>query len=74
MGPGHRIASDGRTLVSLDGDGAVVTLLVIGRLRNGRTGWYRNIRVFFRTDAGWQQEVWFNDDLSTLLGEPGVRS
>ena len=60
--------------VAVVGDGAVVTLLVIGRLRNGSTGWYRNIRVFFRTGAGWQLEVWFNDDLSTLLGGPGARS
>ncbi len=55
--------------VKISGERAVVILTVVGTRRDGSRGYYRNIRLFVRTDHKWQMEFWFNDDL-TSLAEP----
>ena len=53
-------------VVTITGDRALVTLLVIGTKHDGSAGRYRNVRLFFRSGAAWQLEFWFNDDVSAL--------
>jgi hypothetical protein len=55
--------------VTVVGDRALVTLYVLATRKNdGSVRRYRNIRVFFRRDARWMLEVWFNDDVTQMEG------
>jgi hypothetical protein len=53
--------------LTISGERALVTLIVVATKIDGSLGRYRNIRVFFRREGAWQLEVWFNDDLTSLL-------
>jgi hypothetical protein len=55
--------------VSLVRDRAMVTVIVSAARKDGTVGWYRNVRLFFRRGDRWQMEVWFNDDVTSLMGD-----
>jgi hypothetical protein len=52
--------------VTVAGDRALATLVVVATRPDGAVGRYRNVRLFFHRDATWQLEFWFNDDVTAL--------
>jgi len=53
--------------VTILGERALVIVTVIGIRENASRGVYRNVRVFFRHGAEWRLEIWFNDDVTSLV-------
>jgi Domain of unknown function (DUF4440) len=54
--------------VQVRGDRAFVVLTVVATKPDASTGFYRNVRVFFRHDPTWLLEAWFNDDVTNVTG------
>lgn len=45
---------------------ALVTLIVRTRKADGLTQYFRNIRFFTRTPAGWELDAWYNYEITGL--------
>lgn len=52
--------------VTLQGDRALVTLIVIGTENNGVVHRYRNIRLFTLSGDQWLLEFWYNYEITGL--------
>jgi len=51
---------------TLQGDRALVTLIVVGTENNGVVHSYRNIRLFTRSTDQWLLEFWYNYEITGL--------
>ena len=54
-------------VVTVRGERALATLVVVGTKPDGTVGRYRNVRFFLYREGRWQLVFWFNEE---LIGAP----
>ena len=52
--------------VGIKGDRALITLMVVGTLKDDSVHYYRNVRLFARVGEDWKMELWFNYEVPCL--------